>query len=193
MNPPSPISLRRRIAATLAGAIFLFLLVAPAAQAEVRTFDLNAFGSNEVSPTVGDPDGFAIGTLTLNNGTGGNTGSMTISLTMTNIDLSDLRGHHIHSGPAGANGPIVLDFGDPDLLLSGNMLSGTITGLSSTVINNVFANPTQFYYNLHNGAHTGGAVRSQLPIPEPGTTALLVLGAGGGLLMAWRRRTSRSA
>lgn len=90
------------------------------------------------------------------------------------------------------SGGIVLDFGNPTTLLSGNMISGTIMNLSATTITGPFANPTNFYYNLHNGDFPGGAVRSQLPVSEPGSVTLLALG-GAGLLVVWRRRATRSA
>ncbi len=155
------------------------------------TFQINATGAQEVNP--GDPDGFAIGMITFNNGTGaGNTGFATISLTAGNINFANLTGHHIHNAIAGMNGSIVLDFGNPTSLLVGNMISGTIMNLSATTITNIFANPTSFYYNLHNGDFPGGAVRGQLPVPEPGSVTLLALGAAG-LLVVWRRRAARKA
>ncbi len=175
------------------------LLSALPIQAASFVFTINATGAQEVNgsgvPNQGDPDGLSSGTLTLDSGTGaGNTGSASFNLTLTNIDISDLRGHHIHQNVAGANGPIVLDFGDPDLIRTGNVLSGTITGLSATIIDSVFANPAGFYYNTHNSVYTGGAVRDQLAVPEPGTVALLTLGAGSiALGLRRRRRADRLA
>ena len=179
--------LHRNFRATIA-AVFLcaaFFMVAASAPATEMTFQINALGANEVG--AGDPDGFAIGTITFNNGTGaGMTGFATISLMLGNIDLSNLTGHHIHQAPAGVNGSIVLDLGNPNTILSGNMLSGTITNLSATTITSLFSNPTGFYYNLHNGAFPGGAVRGQ--IPEPSVSLLLLLGAGSGFLFTRLRK-----
>ena len=160
------------------------------------TFNIAANGQEEVNgsgvPNQGDLDGSANGTLTLNNGTGaGNSGSATFSLTIANVDLTTLSGHHIHQAPAGSNGPIVVDFGDPDTIRSGNILSGTISNLPAATITNIFANPSGFYYNLHNGGFPGGAVRDQLvPIPEPGSLSLLAFAALG--LTARRRRKVES-
>jgi hypothetical protein len=178
----------------LAAAVLAFaILFAPVGYATVMTFSISASGAKEVNaagvPNQGDPDGTATGTLTLNNGTGsGTTGSATFSLTLNNIDLTTLTGHHIHQAPATTTGTIVLDFGDPDTIRSGSVLSGTISNLSATTITSVFANPAGFYYNIHNGAFPGGAVRDQLtPIPEPAAVSLLPLAA---LAIAARRRRS---
>ena len=153
-------------------------------------FNISANGFKEVNaagtPNQGDPDGTAIGTLKLDNGTGaGTTGSATITLTLANIDLTTLSGNHLHQAPSTTIGSIVLDFGDPDNYRIGSVLSGTVTGLSATVITSVLANPTAFYYNLHNDAFPSGAVRDQLPVPEPGCFGLIALGA---MALAARRR-----
>jgi hypothetical protein len=163
----------------------------PASQAAIVTFNITATGFEEVNaagtPNQGDPDGSALGTLTLNNGTGtGTTGSATFNLTLSNITLTNLSGHHIHQAPATTTGSIVLDFGDPDTIRNGDVLSGMISGLSAAQITSIFANPSNFYYNLHNGSFPSGAVRDQLVmIPEPGSACLLVVGA---FAVASRRR-----
>jgi hypothetical protein len=153
-------------------------------------YNINADGAKEVTsggiPNQGDPDATSIGTLLLDNGTGsGTTGFATFNLTLSNIDLTALTGHHVHQAPATTTGGIVLDFGDPDNIRSGSVLSGTITGLNAATITAIFANPTNFYYNTHNGVFPGGAVRDQL-VPEATSAALLLLGAGG--LLTSRRR-----
>src|SRR4051812_20654805 len=166
------------------GAMLALVALAPSflppPDTAIATVYITATGVEEVNgagvPNQGDLDGTAFGTLVLNNGTGsGTTGSATLNLTLSNIDLATLSGHHIHQALATTTGPIVLDFGDPDTIRSGSTLSGTITGLSATTITNIFANPSGFYYNIHNGAFPGGAVRDQLVvIPEPGAASLVV-------------------
>jgi len=164
------------------------------AQAASTVFSINADGIKEVTaggtPGQGDLDGTAIGTLTLDNGTGvGTTGSATFNITLANLDLTSLTGHHIHQAVATTTGGIVLDFGDPDTIRSGSVLSGTITGLSATVVTAVLGNPPGFYYNVHNGSFPSGAVRDQLSVPEPAASALLLIGA---VTLFGRRRRSEA-
>jgi hypothetical protein len=166
--------------------------VSPASWAAIVTYNITATGFEEVTstgtPNQGDPDGTAFGTLTLNNGNGtGTTGSATFDLRLSNLDLTTLSGHHVHVGAATTTGAIVLNFGDPDTIRTGDVLSGIISGLSATQITSIFANPSNFYYNLHNGAFPGGAVRDQLVvIPEPASACLLIAGT---FAVALRRRT----
>ena len=96
--------------------------------------------------------------------------------------LEALEGREVPTIPTWT-GAVSTDFGDPDNIRTGGVLSGTITGLSTTTINSVFASPTNFYYNLHNGSFPAGAVRDQLP--EPASVGLLATGAG---LLLRRRR-----
>jgi len=148
-------------------------------------FNINANGTKEVNSSgapVGDPDGSLVGTLTLDNGSGsGNTGSAMFNLTFMNL-ATNFTGFHIHQAPVTTTGGIVVPLGDPNLYVIGTdptsgTISGSIGSLSSTTIANIFANPSGFYLNLHNGAFTAGAVRDQLsPVPEPSTIGLAMAG-----------------
>jgi hypothetical protein len=155
------------------------------------TFLITATGLEEVNsagvPNQGDPDGFANGTLTLNSGTTGTTGSATFNLTIGNLDVP-FSGFHIHQAPATTTGNIVLDFGTPENFRNGNTVAGTVNNLSSTTVNNVLANPAGFYFNMHNTPFPSGAVRDQLttPIPEP-SSAAIIAAAGIATLLAARR------
>jgi hypothetical protein len=175
----------RQLSLITAAAFLAAGLLAARAHATQVTYSINGNGFNEVTaggtPGQGDPDATDVGTLTLDDVAG----TATLNITLANLDLTTLSGHHIHNAPATTTGAIVLDFGDPDTIRSGSVLSGTITGLSTATIDNVFANPTNFYYNIHNGQFPGGAVRSQLP--EPGSMALMALGG----LSLLRRRAPR--
>jgi hypothetical protein len=173
------------------------LAVGPAAPAQViMTFNINATGAKEVTatgtPNQGQPNASAVGTLTLTaNGSSGTTGTAAFNLVLTNL-TTPLTGMHIHQAPATTTGSIVLPFNNPNAALTGNTLVGTFMGLDNTVINNIFANPSGFYFNMHNTPFPGGAVRDQLsPVPEPSSLALV--GTAGLGFLAWRRRRATAA
>ncbi|HUS07742.1 MAG TPA: CHRD domain-containing protein [Bryobacteraceae bacterium] len=165
----------------------LGLTVAGMANATIITYYINANGAKEVSaagvPNQGDPDGTAVGTVALDNVAG----SAIINLVLANLAYP-LTGFHIHQAPATTTGAIVLNFGNPETFRSGNNVSATVTGLSTTTISSVFADPTAFYFNLHNSVYPGGAVRDQLTVPEPASFGL----AAAGLLIASLVRRRRA-
>ncbi|MDX2269979.1 MAG: CHRD domain-containing protein [Bryobacter sp.] len=79
-------------------------------------------------------------------------------------------GLHIHEGASGANGPVVLDSG---INAASNLVSATgrgniyrqafaTTEAQRGALDRLFANPRNFYINLHTSVNRGGAVRQQL-------------------------------
>ena len=82
-------------------------LSAPAA---AQTFSFTGFmiGANEVSPVVGDPDASASAFVAFN------TTNQTVTYSLTNIQnlQSNFRFWHIHTGAAGVNGGVIVDFGN---------------------------------------------------------------------------------
>ena len=175
---------------TLAAVVCLLPATSACAQSSM-TWSISADGIKEVSaggvPSQGDPDGSALGFLTLTNGTGGNSGVAVISLTLSGIgpvgDSYTLGGWHIHNAASTTTGPIVLDFGSINTYLSGNTVSATIGGLSTATIDNVFANSANFYLNIHSSGapYPGGAIRDQLTsvVPEPSSLAFAAIGLMG--------------
>ena len=152
---------------TLAAAMAALALTG-AAGAQV-TFVVPMSGAQEVAPVVGDPDGFGTATLTI---TPGSPPSIVWSIAAFNIQLPPAAAH-IHSGAAGVNGPVVVDFSA--MLAGGPVFDADLA--------NVLANPAGFYVNVHTPDHPGGAIRGQ--IPTPSTIALLGL---AGAAAARRRR-----
>ncbi len=125
----------------------------------------------------GDPDGYGNASLFIDDQ------ALTISwdIDVFNIVLP-LTAGHIHSAPAGANGPVVVDFG--------GQLSGS--NLFDADLANVLLNPSNYYVNLHNTVYPTGAIRGQLSSPVPPVTvpvpASLPLVLSGLGLVAWIRR-----
>jgi CHRD domain-containing protein len=67
---------------------------------------------------------------------------------------------HIHQGGPGVDGGIKIGLQIPSSGLSGSRAA--CTTVSTTVANQVKANPSAFYVNIHNGAFPNGAIRGQL-------------------------------
>ena len=65
---------------------------------------------------------------------------------------------HIHRGGATANGPVVVPFTAP--AANGNS-DGCVTA-APALIDEIIANPANFYVNVHTTEHPGGAMRAQL-------------------------------
>ena len=152
------------------------LLAATPAHAVINSFVAFLSGANEVG--AGDPDGFGIATVVID----ASANSVSWSFLANNIDVP-LTGSHIHSGPAGVNGPVIVNF------------SGTLSGnglIDSDLASITPANAALFYVNLHNAVFPGGAIRGQLQfvgsIPEPATYGLMLAGMGVVGLVARRRR-----
>ncbi len=155
--------MKRYISALCLGAA---VLLANSAQATIINFVVPLSGAQEVAG--GDPDGTGSASLSIDDF------ALTISwlISVANIDLP-VFGAHIHSAAAGVNGPVVIDFSA--------QLSGS--GLADPDLASVLANPLNFYVNVHNSLHPGGAIRGQLgnptSVPEPATATLMLLGLVG--------------
>lgn len=154
------------------------LLAAVPAMAAIDSYWAPLYGTSEVAN--GDPDGYGLAVLSIDT----LTNSVSWAIQVGNIALP-LTLAHIHSAPAGVNGPVIIDFDA--------MLNGVKVDADAALITPVSA--PSFYVNLHNALHPGGAVRGQLAhvgsvnvIPEPESYLLMLAGLGGVLLMARRRQ-----
>jgi hypothetical protein len=112
---------------------------------------------------------------------------------------------HIHRGPAGKTGDIVVDFFAQDTAVAGNKKSGCVQADAETVAA-IASKPTNYYVNVHSADFPKGEIRGQLAklgagsqLPYTGgpvSRGLLLLGlfvvAAGSMLVAvgQRRRTA---
>ncbi len=75
---------------------------------------------------------------------------------------------HIHLGDKGANGPVVVNLAWPqdgqsaDCLTVGDTRAGNPVFVNGGNPSDIFAHPSSFYVNVHNGEYPAGAVRGQL-------------------------------
>ena len=151
------------LAVALMGAL---LLAAPALAAKVdnadhggRPFSTVLSGEEEVDPVtgevgVGDPDGSGLATITVNPGQG----EICYELSVEDITLPAI-GAHIHVGPAGENGPVVVPLTPPD---SSGFSSGCAE-VSRELAKAIIQNPENYYVNVHTTDFPNGAIRGQLP------------------------------
>lgn len=97
----------------------------------------------------------------------------------TSYDLSEqgtFTGFHIHTGAAGANGPVALNSGIPSgtaIDPSGKGSVGpfyyeldTTNALQMTGFTNLFTNPSADYINIHTNLHPAGVMRAQMRATE---------------------------
>lgn len=107
-------------------------------------------GSNEVPPA--DPDGSGVAAVNIDT----RAGEACVTIQVADIAFPATAAH-IHDGPAGVNGPVVLTLPTP----TDGTSEGCVTG-SRRTLRAIARNPSGFYVNVHNAEFTGGAVRGQL-------------------------------
>jgi hypothetical protein len=78
-----------------------------------------------------------------------------------------IRGAHIHSAVAGANGPIVVDTGitaaNTQTFTDGQLeFTARDVVVSAATMSAILANPAGFYFNIHTPTNPGGVARGQL-------------------------------
>jgi hypothetical protein len=138
----------KRIAIMLS--VALALTFAPAAFAQ--SFSAVLTGANEVP--AADPDGSGIAVVTIDGTT------VNYSVLVQGIGTPTVA--HIHRGAIGVSGPPVLD------LNAGTLANGTVSGVAQALIDEIVANPTGFYVNVHTAEFPNGAIRGQLVTTSQG-------------------------
>lgn len=144
----------------LGSALSLFLLISGGLQAQPLTAVL--LGANEF-PGPGDPDGTGLAVITIDSETG------TVRYTISVQNISAPVAAHIHTGPAGVEGGILVDL-LPTFM--NNLATGMVTGLDAEDLENILANPSNFYVNVHTADFAAGAVRGQLRADASDSTQL---------------------
>jgi hypothetical protein len=108
---------------------------------------------------VGDPDGRGQAYVF---GIDGDSSTLCYVLTVDRIGTATAA--HIHQGAAGTNGPVVANLAAPadgnaaDCLTEGEAGKGLAAGRVAEIL----ADPQDYYVNVHNAEHPGGAIRGQL-------------------------------
>jgi hypothetical protein len=127
---------------------------------------------NEVPP-VTNADASGSGSVAVSfNVTRDGSGNITAATADFQVSLSGfpngttLTGAHIHPGPAGVNGGIVVNLGlaAGEFVLGNGAVQFSKNGINvpADVAQNITNNPSQFYFNVHTTLTPSGAVRGQL-------------------------------
>ena len=157
--------MRRALTLATAG-LFVLLVSAAQAQAQTVTFTTTLHGGNEVPVVVTGSAGTA--TVTWNTST--KTGTYRVDVYNMPVGTT---ASHIHVGPAGGGGPVVVNFTVPpggisnDFGLSGTFACSDVVNRPAQGINSCedFEQALLLenaYVNVHSTANPGGEIRGQL-------------------------------
>lgn len=131
--------------------LFLLALMMPVV-ASAQSYSAILSGAAEV-PGPGDTDGVGFAVVTIDGTT------IRYSVWTQNIAAPTLA--HIHTGGAGVSGSVLVDFN------VNTLTNGTVT-VSQDIANQIKANPSGFYVNVHNSEFGSGAIRGQLAASTSG-------------------------
>jgi hypothetical protein len=120
-------------------------------------------GANQVPPVTTAGSGTA--QVTINPGHD----ELCFQITVSNLSGPPLAAH-IHQGPAGTNGNIVVPFvPDPFTFSPTGSPNATAQGcvpVKDSLLNEIRSDPAGFYVNVHTAMHLGGEVRGQLTMGQ---------------------------
>jgi len=131
----------------------VLLLASTVAANHFATFTTSLSGSEEV-PGPGDPNGKGWASLDVYDA-----GLVCYTLKVQGIQAPTAA--HIHEAPAGVAGDVVVDLRIDLATSRGNRLTYCASA-SEAVAADIRANPADYYVNVHNATHPGGAIRGQL-------------------------------
>lgn len=118
-------------------------------------FKAALIGTNEI-PGPGDPDGTGSATVSID------TTQSRLCFTLMVANVESVTMAHIHKGPAGSMGNVVVPLTAPT--------NGSSQGCVQTraeVLLDILNSPADFYVNVHSEPFMAGAVRGQLARSEP--------------------------
>jgi hypothetical protein len=108
-----------------------------------------ANGASE-APGPGDSDGLGMGVFTVS--------GTTLTYAALVQSIAEPSASHLHRGAAGVPGPVVVTLANS---YPGDRATGTVE-VTEAIRDEIIGNPSNFYFNVHNAAFPGGAVRGTL-------------------------------
>ena len=145
---------RVRIAVAVPAALALAAVLAPSAPA--ATSKLYAFMDGASEVTAGDPDGHARIGLTFDRAKG------RVCYDLRKVKLETATAMHLHRGGKGKDGPHVVELFEKPTGAGKGKVTGCVTGVKRTTIDQILAKPSAYYVNLHTAKYPKGSVRGQL-------------------------------
>ncbi len=106
-------------------------------------------GANEVPPA--DPDGTGMARIAVNDASNRVCTDLEVRM------IGAVTAAHIHRGAAGTNGPPVITLDPPD-----DNDSDDCDTADDALIDEIRANPSAFYVNVHTADYPNGAIRGQV-------------------------------
>jgi CHRD domain len=150
----------------VAGLLAAGVALSPAAGAATHTYRATVSGAAEVPATTST----ATGTVTVT--VDDTAGTVCAYLDVTGLDLSLVTMMHIHTGAAGANGPVVVPFTVG--------ATACATAVDPATVAAIVADPAGHYFNLHTAANPAGDARGQLALVPPSPTPTILGGTLSG-------------
>jgi hypothetical protein len=145
--------MKRKLVSFALISCFAGLLVVSPAHADDAYLVAYMTGADE-RPGPGDPDGIGRSVITINDAAN----QLCVAMQYTGITLP-ATGFHIHFAPTTSPGPIVVPFANP----TGNQFYQCVTVENEALLDNIAANPGQYYINIHTQPlYAAGALRGQL-------------------------------
>jgi hypothetical protein len=131
-------------------AILLFLLALLPAATYAQSYSAVLNGTSEI-PGPGDTDGIGFAVVTID--------GTTLHYTVFHQNIGAPTQAHVHTGASDVAGPVLVT-------LDVNTLTNGSVAVSQEIANQINANPSGFYVNVHNAEFPGGAIRGQLARAE---------------------------
>lgn len=126
--------------------------ISPASAADARLYAIMTGAAERPGP--GDPDGIGRAVITITDATN----QLCVATQFTNVTLPTT-GYHIHFAPPTTSGPVVVPLANP----TSNQNYQCVTVANEGLLDNIAANPGQYYINLHTQPlYAAGAIRGQL-------------------------------
>ena len=145
--------MRRRLAVLALTALAVLGLTASPASAQVAV--LRATLTGAAVPTGGDPAGSGFAYAVVDDA------SNRICVVIVTQGGTIPNAAHIHKAPAGQIGPHAVDVNDPVSTGRGGVSSGCYSA-PEPVLDDIAANPSNYYVNVHSHQYPLGSLRGQL-------------------------------